>query len=122
MAEQTNTPQSAAQQPTVRPELALQMRERQLQQTVEQLATLLGWRLYHTYDSRRSNPGFPDLVMVHREQQRVVYAELKSTKGRVTNAQREWLDDLQAAGQEAFIWRPSDWLDGTIHATLKSGT
>jgi hypothetical protein len=103
----------------MRTELALQMREKQLQATIEQLAKYLGWRVYHTYDSRRSNPGFPDLCMVHAGQERVVWAELKSTTGRLTKAQREWLDDLEAAGQECYLWRPSSWVSGEIHRILQ---
>ena len=39
-------------------------RERHLQDRLVQTAQLCCWRLYHTYDSRRSQIGFPDLVMV----------------------------------------------------------
>lgn len=62
---------------------------------------------YHTRDSRRSPSGFPDLVIVGPT--RVIYAELKSEKGRTTARQKDWLAGLQAAGQAAHVWRPSDW-------------
>lgn len=99
-------------------ELVLQIKEEQLQNWITQLAKLSGWRVYHTYDSRRSTPGFPDLTMVHAGKGRVIFAELKSTKGRVTKAQKEWLADLAATGQEVYIWRPTDWVAGTIRDTL----
>jgi hypothetical protein len=35
------------------------MTERTWQDQVVEAATLFGWAVYHTYDSRRSAPGFP---------------------------------------------------------------
>jgi hypothetical protein len=91
--------------------------ERELQNAVIELAGYLGWRTYHTHDSRRSNPGFPDLVLVR---DRLIFAELKSAKGRLSPAQQFWLADLEHdAGQEVYVWRPSDWLDGTIEQILR---
>ena len=89
------------------------MSEDDLLAAVRDIAHLRGWRTYHTYDSRRSEPGFPDLVMAHPIQKRIVYVELKSAKGRVTNAQAQWLDDLHDAGAEAYIWRPDGLDDDT---------
>ncbi len=50
--------------------------------------------------------GFPDLVMVR---ERIVYAELKSAKGKHTPAQERWLQVLTDADGEAYLWFPSDW-------------
>jgi VRR-NUC domain len=82
------------------------MTEKTWQQTIIDLAHTLGWLTYHTHDSRRSQPGFPDLVLVR---DRIVYAELKDMRRRLTTAQFAWLDDLRRAGGEAYVWRPSDW-------------
>ena len=71
---------------------------------------------YHTYDSRRSNPGFPDLVLVGCNG--VLYRELKTDRGRLTPMQEWWLNSLLDAGQDAGVWRPSDWPD-TILAALQ---
>ena len=95
------------------------MTERQLQDAVKRLARLLGYRVYHTYDSRRSDPGYPDLVMVRTRPARYLNAELKSEAGRLTRDQAAWLSDLRAAGVEVHVWRPKDWLDGTIEAVLR---
>lgn len=81
------------------------IRERDWQRTVVATARQLGWMTYHTHDSRRSDPGFPDLVMVR---ERVVFAELKTLTGKVSEEQLAWLGKLEAAGVEVYLWRPSD--------------
>ncbi len=73
---------------------------------VIELAELLGWKYYHTHDSRRSPEGFPDLVLAR---DRVIYAELKSEKSQPSFEQWEWLLLLQECGEETYLWRPSDW-------------
>lgn len=80
--------------------------EAQFQHQVEHLAALFGWRAYHTHDSRRSVPGFPDLTLVRGK--RLIFAELKTLRGRPTPAQREWLAALDACSSvSAVLWRPS---------------
>src|SRR5262249_31803425 len=93
----------------------VRLAEKEFQAQVVQLARLLRWRVYHTYDSRRSAPGLPDLLLVR---ERVLWAELKTESGRVTPAQRAWIEALAAAGQEVRLWRPRDW--PTIQAVLTS--
>ena len=85
------------------------MTEKQFQRAVVELATLCRWSVYHTHDSRRSAPGFPDLVLARRGVVRFV--ELKTTRGKLSKAQAEWLD---ATGGEC--WRPTMW--DHIEATL----
>ena len=41
----------------------LHLTEAQLQEMVVARSKALGWLVYHTYDSRRSASGFPDLVL-----------------------------------------------------------
>lgn len=86
---------------------ALQQTEKQFQAAVVEYALLQGWRVYHTFDSRHSVAGFPDLCMVRGL--RLLFAELKTEKGRESKAQREWLDALGLATPEVWLWRPSDW-------------
>lgn len=74
-----------------------------------------GWLAYHTYDSRRSEKGFPDLVLVRGD--RVIFAELKSAKGKLSPAQEKWRDGLLQAVAEWHLWRPADWPE--IEETLK---
>ena len=82
--------------------------EKAFMSAVLDLARLTRWRCYHTHDSRRSEAGFPDLVMTRDG--RIILAELKTESGPVTEAQREWLTALAACpGLEVKVWRPSDW-------------
>lgn len=87
--------------------------ERDFQDRIVELARLRRWLVYHTHDSRRSDPGFPDLVMVRGDA--LLFAELKSEKGRVSVEQHEWLRALRRVaaamheGVEVHVWRPSDW-------------
>jgi len=93
--------------------------EKQFQASVAQLARMRRWETYHTYDSRRSNPGFPDLVLVRAP--RIIFAELKTLKGKLTASQERWIAALSACPEavEVYVWRPNDWSDGTIEQTLK---
>lgn len=96
----------------------LPVTEKQLMQAVVELAQLLGYLTYHTYDSRRSNMGFPDLVLARPG--RLVFAELKAERGKVSPAQTVWARLLSAAPAEVFLWRPSDWTSGAIEAALRA--
>lgn len=80
-------------------------RERTWQATVERWARARGWWAYHTNDSRRSEPGFPDLVMIR---ERVVYAELKRRGESLRPEQVMVLGLLRGAGAEAYAWWPDD--------------
>lgn len=89
------------------PPVALGQSEAQFQQQVLDVAHLRGWWTHHEYDSRRGTPGWPDLVLVR---ERIVYAELKTMRGRVSKEQKDVMARLQAAGAEVYLWRPSDIL------------
>lgn len=63
--------------------------------------------VYHVFDSRRSEPGFPDCVLVGPAG--VLFRELKSETGRLTPDQVRWLDRLTEANADTDVWRPCDW-------------
>lgn len=89
--------------------LAAEMTEAEFQGWLVTTARILGWRAFHPYDSRRSEAGFPDTTLVRGG--RLIFAELKTMKGKVTGAQQEWLDAFgEVPGVEVFVWRP-DALD-----------
>src|SRR3990167_7541602 len=82
--------------------------EKVFQGHVKQLALICGFRMYHTHDSRRSDAGFPDLVMIRRG--RLIVAELKREKGKTTPDQEAWIEAFRwICGAKVYVWRPSDF-------------
>jgi len=84
------------------------------------LAAWAGWRRYHPRPARykdgrhathyAGDQGFPDLVLCHPHRG-VIFAELKTAKGRISETQQLWLDELRSGGAEAYLWRPADLED-----------
>lgn len=103
------------------------MSERHLQEAVVEMARLLGWMDYHTFDSRRSQPGFPDLTLIHEGgpgvPHRIIVAELKSHVGRLTGDQIRWLRAFRniIGPDQVLVYRPGDWLAGIIETDLRTG-
>ena len=86
--------------------------EAQFQTLVIEMATeIYGWEVFHDGDSRRSNAGFPDLVLV--KDGKLIFAELKREKESYPSKdQRKWLAKLRDVGNStdnvlAVLWRPS---------------
>lgn len=90
--------------------------ERDFQRSVIELAKTLGWKVGHFHDSRRQvrpnvfvgdkdAAGFPDLVLIRRD--RLLFAELKTERGKLSPKQLEWLGLLELAEQWTYVWRPS---------------
>lgn len=96
------------------------MTEREFQGAVMDAARWLGWRCFHPRTVQTAegthltaftgDAGFPDLVLVHKYRG-VIFAELKADRGRLSEQQREWRDQLITAGAEYYVWRPKDWDD-----------
>jgi hypothetical protein len=93
------------------------MSEAKLESQVRLAVLARGGLYYHTHDSRRSDPGFPDCVIVIDG--RILWRELKDQKGKLSAKQVEWGEALTAAGQDWAVWRPFDWGDGTILKELE---
>lgn len=97
------------------------MSEKELQAAVVELAQWLGFRCFHTFLSIRSGPGFPDLVLARDPGKgipRLLFIELKGTRGVLRAEQKEWSAALRYSGAEVYTFRPVDWQAGTIERIL----
>jgi hypothetical protein len=105
------------------------MTEKKLFEHVRAHLEMFRWLWYHTYDSRRSNGGFPDIVATqytdmrffdpNHWRARVIYVELKSEQGRLGFRQKIWLEHLRRSRMEVHVWRPSDLASGLIERVLR---
>jgi len=111
------------------------MSERQLQDAIIDCARRLGYLVYHPWTSVHSEAGFPDLCMVHAGQLRILFVELKKQGEDPSEAQWEWITDIDLVADQAvivdlendrlrrpvgsYVWRPSDWSSGRIEAVLR---
>lgn len=91
--------------------LDAEISEADFQESVIRHALLRGFWVYHTFDSRHSEAGFPDTVIVHPEHPDwpVVMAELKRETTKPTTAQQAWLEALDGRQIVTRLWRPSSW-------------
>jgi hypothetical protein len=129
----TNNDNNACNTNNVDIDAAEAMLEAELQDHVRRTALANGWLYYHTYRSKRSEPGFPDTVLLKVGLKGWLYfVECKRESEKPTDEQKAWLAalhsfrilaknftgmDIDVAG---FVWRPSDWLSGKIAATLSA--
>jgi hypothetical protein len=86
--------------------------EKDFQADIVRIAPSFGWEgTYHTFDSRKSEPDFPDLVMRRGDSFvcRVLVFELKVKKNKPTAGQSAWLAAFRAMGIVAECVWPSNW-------------
>ena len=85
---------------------------------VIEMARLLGWRVHHGRPGRtvkgwrtpiQGDMGFPDLVLVRGG--RLLFVELKTERGRLSEGQKDWLQALGGCVGRAHLWRPRDWVE-----------
>lgn len=94
--------------------------EAEFQSQVRQVAEIYRWGMHHNPESRRADPGFPDLVLVRPP--RILFVELKTDRGRLDKRERtdkkgkplwnqqDWKDALEGCpGVEYYLWRPRDF-------------
>ena len=92
------------------------MLERDFATQVEHLLDLFGWLWKHDEPAVRQSGkwatsfrgarGFPDYVATRNG--RVLFAEIKNERGRLTKTQELWLDTLRTSTAEVYVWRPGD--------------
>jgi len=85
--------------------------EKVWQNNVRTIALSLGWGrgagfFYHALHSKGSWAGWPDICM--SDGTNLIYAELKSNKGKLTQAQEDILDILSLHHDHVYLWRPGD--------------
>ena len=86
--------------------------ERKFRSEVLKLAQRNGWLGQYKPDNKESfgygsNRGFPDISLAKNG--KLILAELKTNKGRVSQYQLNWQDHLP---EDVYrLWRPNDWFD-----------
>jgi|SRR5690349_2664125 len=88
--------------------------EKVFQAQVKKAAILTGWMYYATWNSMHSPAGFPDVCLVHPKKKRIIFAELKSEIGKLSEKQTEWINALiqtEIPQLEVYVLKPSqfDW-------------
>ena len=93
------------------------MKESTFQSSVIMLARLHGWLVMHTRAVEirpgvwktplQGHAGYPDLTLAHASRG-VIFAELKSEMGRLSDKQELWCQTLNDAGMDHYVWRPKD--------------
>jgi hypothetical protein len=94
------------------------VKESYFQSQVIMLAKLHGWLVMHTRAVEirpgvwktplTGHPGFPDLVLCHQKGRGLIFAELKSDMGRLSDSQELWSQAINENGAEHHVWRPKD--------------
>jgi len=101
--------------------------ERALQAAIIEMAQFFSWRVAHFRTSLDAHgnyqtavagdgSGFPDLVLVR---DRIIFAELKVGKNKLSFAQESWRDAILTAGGNWVEWRESNWTSGEIEGILR---
>lgn len=85
--------------------------------TVVEYAKYRGWRTAHFRPARTATgwrtpcqgdaKGWPDLVFVRSG--RIIFAELKMPKGKLSQEQLAWLEALRQTPFEVYVWTPNEW-------------
>ena len=98
--------------------MSVPISEQAFSEQVYDLAARNKWRTYHARPGQtgggkwatqmQGDVGFPDWVLVRGD--RLIFAELKTDTGKVTDGQIEWLAVLNEVEQvTAQLWRPHDF-------------
>ena len=81
--------------------------EQWFQDRVIQRARICGFeQIYHTFDSRHSPAGFPDLILL--QDKTLIVAELKDTGGQPSPEQYFWLLAFSRVTKHVYLWHPED--------------
>jgi len=89
---------------------------------VIEMAEWLGYTVHHETDSRKTNPGYPDITAVHPVHGCVWFETKRQTRpASYTAEQRHWIATLQASGQVAAVIQPSDgdWVEAVLRGETR---
>jgi hypothetical protein len=98
----------------------MNMNERLFQDAILQLCDMYGWLAHHVPPMRYNNKnmtnawgtgglaGMPDLTLISSRGQGIIYAELKTSTGKLSARQTQILNALHRNGAEVYVWRPAD--------------
>jgi hypothetical protein len=96
----------------------LAMTEKGLQASIIEMCRLFGLAWYHTFDSRRSARGWPDLAICGKRG--FITRELKADRRTTTPEQEYWGAMLRRVGISWDVWRPADLRSGRIERELRA--
>lgn len=89
--------------------------EKVFQSQVIQLAATAGWDAHHVRPGQYGSTfktdglkGMPDLILIGQRGQGIIFAELKSRTGKLSQAQEVRIAQLMANGAEVHVWRPAN--------------
>lgn len=109
--------------------IAQTMSETELQNNIVHLFQTYHWLVHAEIKAQKKDgrwhtaiqgdAGYPDLTASRFENKHydLLIIELKSEKGKLSKEQQKWRDNIPRGVYH--LWRPSDWLDGTIEEMLK---
>ena len=98
-----------------------QISEKAFTKQIIDLARLFGWKAAHFRPAltqrgrwvtavQGDGAGFPDLVLVHRGKGRVIFVELKTQIGKLSEKQEQWLDALCEVEKRYCALTGHDWV------------
>ena len=89
--------------------------EKLFQDQVIQIANTCGWDAHHIRPAKYGAtwktdglPGMPDLILIGQRGQGIMWAELKTDTGKLTQIQEARITQLLKNGEEVHVWRPRD--------------
>jgi VRR-NUC domain len=106
------------------------MREADFQARIIALAERFGWRVWHVpapmvWDRRtkafrpaKQGAGLPDLIMIHEDPPRIVFMEVKTDGGKLSDRQEEFLTAAQTVADSTIGY---DFADGLLRENKSIG-
>lgn len=98
------------------------MTEAQFQAWVVDVATIYGWKCWHvpapmvnrkgTWVGAKQGAGLPDLILIHDDPPRLIFAEVKKQGGKLSERQQEFLKAARGVARAAVDGDELDYVNG----------